>query len=218
MSTTSSPTSVTPGGRSYGQYCPVAVGLDLIGDRWTLLICRELAIGDARFTDLRTTLRGIAPNLLSERLRSLQAAGLVEVVDLPPPAARTVYRLTESGRGVVPVLRAVARFGVQHLDGEPSEWFTARRAVYALLLPFQRTRPDRSIRTRLDFGDGDTHDVLLAPDKAAAGAPEEGDADLVVHTTAAALVAARQGEPLIATFDGTKRSVSAFLTAFELGR
>lgn len=93
------------GGRTYGQYCPIARGLDVLGDRWVLLICRELSQGDQRFTDLRTALGRIAPNLLSDRLRDLQAAGLVTTAELPPPAARTVYRLTDEGRRAVPVLR-----------------------------------------------------------------------------------------------------------------
>jgi DNA-binding HxlR family transcriptional regulator len=79
--------------RTYGQYCPIAAGLDLVGDRWTLLICRELAQGDRRYTDLCRALDGIAPNLLSDRLRMLQEAGLVTTAELPP-AARSVYRLT----------------------------------------------------------------------------------------------------------------------------
>src|SRR6476660_7578607 len=104
--------------RTYGQFCPIAAGLDVVGDRWVLLICRELAFGDQRFTDLRSALRGIAPNLLSARLRMLTAAGLVTTAELPPPAARTVYRLTAAGRRVIPVLRAVARFGAPYLEGE----------------------------------------------------------------------------------------------------
>ena len=70
----SRPTTTNPD-RTYGQYCPIAAGLDLIGDRWTLLLLRELSMGDRRFTDLRAALPGIAPNLLTERLRSLQALG-----------------------------------------------------------------------------------------------------------------------------------------------
>ena len=93
MTPTAKPTE-----RTYGQYCPIAAGLDVVGDRWTLLICRELAQGDRRYTDLRKALDGIAPNLLSDRLRMLQDAGLVTTVELPPPAARSVYRLTDEGR------------------------------------------------------------------------------------------------------------------------
>ena len=113
--------------RTYGQYCPIAAGLDLVGDRWTLLICRELAQGDRRYTDLCSALDGIAPNLLSDRLRMLQDAGLVTTAELPPPAARSVYRLTDDGRDVIPVLRAMARFGVRYLDGEPDEEMSAAR-------------------------------------------------------------------------------------------
>ncbi|MCC6437382.1 MAG: helix-turn-helix transcriptional regulator, partial [Acidimicrobiales bacterium] len=79
--------------RSYRQWCPIAAGLDVLGDRWVLLICRELSMGDRRFTDLRAALPGIAPNLLTDRLRSLADEGLVTTAELPPPAARTVYRL-----------------------------------------------------------------------------------------------------------------------------
>src|SRR5215213_2570175 len=106
----SSEVTMVKADRTYGQYCPIAAGLDVVGDRWVLLICRELLMGDLRFTDLRASLPGIAPNLLSERLRALQAEGLVTTAELPPPAARTVYRLTDAGRSVVPVLRAIARF------------------------------------------------------------------------------------------------------------
>src|SRR5215510_2280315 len=107
--------------RTYGQYCPIAAGLDVVGDRWTLLICRELAQGDRRYTDLRNALDGIAPNLLSDRLRTLQEAGLVTTCELPPPVARCVYRLTDDGRRIIPVLRAMARFGVAYLEGVPLE-------------------------------------------------------------------------------------------------
>ncbi len=109
--------------RTYGRYYPVAAGLDLIGDRWTLLILRELSLGDQRFTDLHGGFVGIAPNLLTERLRSLQAIGLVTTAELPPPAARSVYRLTEEGRRIEPVLRSVARFGISYLTGDPSDVF-----------------------------------------------------------------------------------------------
>ena len=95
MATARSRTSKTTNPeRTYGQYCPIAAGLDLIGDRWTLLLLRELSMGDRRFTDLRAALPGIAPNLLIERLRSLQSIRLITAVELPPPAARSVYSLT----------------------------------------------------------------------------------------------------------------------------
>lgn len=105
--------------RSYGQYCPIATALDLLGDRWTLLILRELLGGPRRYSDLRAELPGIATNLLSDRLRLLSAEGLVEQFDVPAPMARTLYRLTDTGwKYVVPVIGALARFGSGRLGPE----------------------------------------------------------------------------------------------------
>jgi len=101
---------------SYDQYCPIARGLDLLGDRWTLLVLRELSMSQQRFTDLRTQLPGIPPNVLSQRLKRLVDDGLVTVETLPPPAARSVYTLTERGREAVPILRALVRFGTPELE------------------------------------------------------------------------------------------------------
>lgn len=176
--------------RTYGQWCPVAAGLDILGDRWVLLICRELLIGDRRFTDLRGALPGLAPNLLTERLRSLQSAGLVETAELPPPAARTVYRLTEQGHGITPVLRALARFGVQHLDGDPSPTFDARRALHSLVLPW-RKRIDANLRVRLVIAEGDSADLVLSGTGSSVSA-SVGAADVTITTTAAALARSRQ--------------------------
>ena len=102
--------------RSYAQDCPIAQALDTLGDRWVLLILRELRIGPRRFTDVRTALPGIAPNLLSDRLRVLLDEGLIEQRVLEPPAARTVYVLTARGLQAAPVLDALARFGAAQLD------------------------------------------------------------------------------------------------------
>lgn len=106
--------------KSYQQYCGIATALDRVGERWTLLILRELWLEECRFTDLRRALPGMAPNLLADRLRQLEHHGLVEQRDLPAPAARTVYALTADGLRVVPVLRALSRFGLPFLD-EPVE-------------------------------------------------------------------------------------------------
>src|SRR5438270_9809365 len=97
-------------GRSYGHYCPVAKTLELVGERWTLLIVRELLVGPLRFTDLHAALEGIPRNLLADRLRALEAHGVVVRRELPPPAARTVYGLTDAGRALLPVVGAVARW------------------------------------------------------------------------------------------------------------
>ena len=178
--------------RSYEQYCPIAVALDVVGDRWTLLIMRELSIGARRFTDLKAALPGIAPNLLSDRLHELQEAGLVEQRHLPPPAARTVYAATREGLGVTPVLRALARFGAERLGPIPDDVSPSpRMAVYALMAPYHRPEPaGQRFHARLHV-DGETFDLVTDGPELSLR-PREDDPDLELDVTAKALVAARQ--------------------------
>ena len=117
--------------RSYGQYCGIAKALDVIGDRWTILIIRELLIrGACRYTDLKNGLPGIATNLLSDRIRELEAAGLIRREDAPPPVAATVFQLTEAGDQLYPVVDAIGRWGVRYMieraadDEFRGHWFT----------------------------------------------------------------------------------------------
>jgi DNA-binding HxlR family transcriptional regulator len=117
--------------RSYGQYCSVAKALDVIGDRWTLLVIRELLLqGPCRYTDLKNGLPGIATNLLSDRLRELEAAGLVRREEAPPPVATTLFRLTEAGAGLEPALDTLGAWGIRYMaqpaDGDEfrSHWLT----------------------------------------------------------------------------------------------
>ncbi|HWF27779.1 MAG TPA: helix-turn-helix domain-containing protein [Mycobacterium sp.] len=103
--------------RNYNQNCPIARGLDVVGERWTLLILRELVGGPRRYGDLRDQLSGIATNLLAERLKELQDAGLVDRADLPAPIGRTVYTLSDLGwERVLPILQSIAWFGLDRLD------------------------------------------------------------------------------------------------------
>ena len=97
--------------RSYNQYCSVARALDEVGDRWTLLLIRELLIGPRRYTDLLAGLPGIGPNHLADRLKRLVGAGIARRRELPPPAASTVYELTGRGRELEPVVIGLARWG-----------------------------------------------------------------------------------------------------------
>jgi len=97
---------------SYGQYCALAKTLDVLGGRWTLLIVRELLIrGACRYTDLRNGLPGIATNMLAERLRELEDAGVVEREDAPAPVATTLFRLTARGRELEPILQQLGAWG-----------------------------------------------------------------------------------------------------------
>lgn len=108
--------------RSYHSYCPIAYALDIIGERWTLLIIRELQFGPRRFTDLLTGLPGIGPNLLSQRLKDLEQADIIGRNKLPPPAATIVYGLTGVGQSLVEtVLTALNTWGRQFFPLDPPE-------------------------------------------------------------------------------------------------
>ena len=108
--------------RTYSEYCPLAKTLDVVGDRWSLLIIRELSIrGSARYTDIRAGLPGIATNLLAERLRELEAAGVIAREEAPPPVATTLYRLTPRGEELRPAMRALAEWGVPMLADAPAD-------------------------------------------------------------------------------------------------
>jgi DNA-binding HxlR family transcriptional regulator len=108
--------------RSYGQYCAVAKALDVVGDRWTLLIVRELLLrGACRYTDVREGLPGIATNLLADRLRELERAQLISRRQAPPPIAATLFELTERGRELEPVLHALGRWGVPYMAEGPHD-------------------------------------------------------------------------------------------------
>src|SRR5919201_1871604 len=97
--------------KKFDQYCPVAHALSLVGERWSLLIVRELLHGPKRYTDLTNGLPGIGTNILAARLRELEQGGIVQKRRLPPPAASTVYELTPYGAGLKEALYALARWG-----------------------------------------------------------------------------------------------------------
>jgi DNA-binding HxlR family transcriptional regulator len=117
--------------RTYGQYCGLAQALDLVGERWTLLIVRELLLGPKRYTDLRAALPGIASNLLADRLEHLDQIGLVLRERLPPPTPATVYELTERGRALDTAIVELGRWGGMAL-GEPQPGQDFRASWFAL--------------------------------------------------------------------------------------
>jgi DNA-binding HxlR family transcriptional regulator len=123
--------------RSYDQFCALARALDVVGDRWTMLIIRELFARDSRYSDLRDALPGIATNLLAERLRQLQEAGVIEAYDAPPPVRATVYRLTPRGRELRPAIRALVSWGVPLLaTGQGADAFRTQWLVMPVRILF----------------------------------------------------------------------------------
>jgi DNA-binding HxlR family transcriptional regulator len=123
--------------RSYDEFCALARALDVVGDRWTLLIIRELFARDGRYSDLRDSLPGIATNLLAERVRQLQEAGIVEAYDAPPPVRASVYRLTPRGRELGPAMRALVIWGLPLLaTGQGDDAFRTQWLVMAARVLF----------------------------------------------------------------------------------
>jgi DNA-binding HxlR family transcriptional regulator len=204
--------------RAYNQYCPLARALDLLGERWTLLILRELLGGPRRYGDLRDALPGVATNLLSDRLRLLVAEGLVEQVDVPPPVARTMYRLTDAGwQEVPPVVQVLARFGLERLPPAPAEIPPLTGFIIGVLLGFDGSRArqvDEDYRVVID---GRSFDFGVRPGglRAALGEPAveiRGQArDLVERRLgAAADVASR------IKIQGSAGAAARFLSLFGL--
>lgn len=109
--------------KDYEQYCPMALGLERIGERWTLLIVRDLMFGPRRYSDLKAGIPGIATNMLANRLTEMQEAGIIAKRELPPPAASTVYELTELGRGLAPVLVELGKWGMSFLPAHDQGGF-----------------------------------------------------------------------------------------------
>ena len=131
--------------KRYEQYCPMAHALDLVGDRWALLVIRELMNGPKRYTDLVDRLHGIGTNILAARLRDLELHGVVARRTLPPPAASRVYELTDYGRELRPAMRELALWGARSLgpptDGDelfPGWLANAMDTVIAALAPSGR--------------------------------------------------------------------------------
>jgi DNA-binding HxlR family transcriptional regulator len=107
--------------RTYNQYCATARTLDIVGERWTLLLIRELLTGPKRFGDLQAGLRGLGTGLLAARLKHLEREGLARKITLPPPARTPAYALTEAGEELGPPLLGLARWGLKWAMGERRE-------------------------------------------------------------------------------------------------
>lgn len=180
--------------RRYDQYCPVARALEFVGERWTLLVVRELLLGPRRFTDLMAGLPGVSANVLTARLKDLEQAGLVAKRELPPPAASTVYELTDDALGLVGVVAAMAAWGMTML-GRPQKRDEVRGAWLALGLAVTTAAPetDGDVMYELRLDDGVVHiraqgghlQPLLGPAQ---------DADAVITTDAETLAAVASGD------------------------
>jgi DNA-binding HxlR family transcriptional regulator len=167
--------------KTYDQYCPVAHALGVVGERWALLVVRELLQGPKRYTDLAEGLPGIGTNILASRLRDLEAAGVVTKKTLPPPAASRVYELTEYGLELKPVMRELALWGARSL-GPP----TAEDELFPgwLVNPVEMILAPLAPTGRFEFRVGD--EIASLVDGVAHAGPTD-DPDVVVEGDAEGL-------------------------------
>ena len=208
--------------RSYHQNCPIAKGLDVLGERWTLLILRELIGGARRYGDLRAQLPGIATNLLADRLRELEEAGLVNREELPPPVARTVYTLSETGwRKVLPVVKAIATFGLDMVEPDESALTPLNGFLAGILLAFEPAAAgDLNASYRIEIDDRRFEFTVDRGGLTAAQGPPA----VTVIATAGDLITARMGTTAAerkaalrrVKFDGDAEAVETMRRVFAL--
>ncbi|MEZ0349752.1 winged helix-turn-helix transcriptional regulator [Mycobacterium sp. pR1184] len=186
--------------RNYNQNCPIARGLDVLGERWTLLILRELIGGPRRYGDLRAELPGIATNLLAERLKELQEAGLVDRTDLPAPIGRTVYALSDLGwQRVLPIIQSIAWFGLDRLDPIDEGPVTPLNGFLAgILLGFDSGKAAGLEATCRAEIDGRRFDFVITQGRLAGA---RGEPAVTITASAADLVTAR-----LATGDAKRKA------------
>ena len=170
--------------RSYNQLCGLAYALDVVGERWTLLIVRELFAGPRRFKDLREGLPGISTNLLTERLKSLEQEGVLCRRVLPPPAGSTVYELTPLGQSLEKALLELGKWGSQFVPASIEDATVLRLGSYALThKTFFRPEKARGVNETYELHIGD--EVLQVRIQDCEIYVQQGDAlkaDVILHT------------------------------------
>jgi DNA-binding HxlR family transcriptional regulator len=211
-------------GKPFAQYCPIAHALSLVGDRWALLVVRELLRGPRRYTDLVGGLPGIGTNVLATRLRDLEAGGIVHKRKLPPPAASTVYELTEYGADLEEVIHAMARWGARTLglprreDDLDPDW-----GVYALRALFYPERAQGLTETYVLRVDGDAFTARIVDGRLKSELGAAADSDLELETDMPTFFALASGdfpaEQAIAegrvAFDGDPETVARCFRVFS---
>jgi DNA-binding HxlR family transcriptional regulator len=210
--------------RSYGDACRFAHALDLVGERWALLIVRELLLGPKRFTDLRGGLPNASTNILAERLRELESGGVLRRRKLPAPAAATVYELTEWGRELEPIVTRLGAWGARSPVSPDSEQIGADSIVLALRSLFDpEAAGDLSASYELRLS-GSRFRVSLSDGALDLSRDGDGELDGAIETDPGTLAAVLAGQlPLdeaieggAVAIEGGKRAVAGFLRLFPM--
>jgi DNA-binding HxlR family transcriptional regulator len=203
--------------RSYDQYCGLARALDVLGERWTLLIVRNLVLGPQRYSDLLRGLPGITTNLLAKRLQEMEGAGLVE---RGGTSDATAYRLTATGRDLEPAIHALARWGWRRM-GKPTS--RDRRSIEWLLVALRRRyRGDVTLSAELE-ADGTYYHIVLRGSRAEIGRGRVPAADLRVRGKGTEIARLfldglpRDTEASSLEVDGNARQLRSLIGAFDRG-
>jgi DNA-binding HxlR family transcriptional regulator len=216
-----------PEGRSKRHYedaCATAHALDLVGERWALLVMRELMLGPKRFSDLRESLPGISANVLTQRLESLETAGILLRRKLPPPAAAQVYELTEWGYESEPIFQALGRWAARSPAHDPSLPFSTASLVLSLRTMFNAER-SKGMDARIGFRIGEeTFLAHLANGRIEMARGPLGGADLILTGTPPVLAGAIYGgQPLemleqagVLRVEGDRALARRFMSLFPL--
>lgn len=211
--------------RTYGQHCGMAHAVDILGERWALLIIRDLLIGPQRYTDLRRGLAKIPSNVLTTRLKELEAAGVVERVILARPESAVVYRLTPYGQQLEGVVLALGRWGAQSL-GEPGaeDIVTPNSLTMAMRTTFN-PEAARGVDASFEMHAGDIvlHMVIDDGELASSPGPLPG-ADLIIETgpairslMAGEITPKEAIEQGVVTVKGTSALLEVFAKVFHIG-
>lgn len=210
--------------RRYDDACGTAHALDLIGERWALLVMRELMLGPKRFSDLRADLPGISANVLTQRLEGLEGTGVVTRRRLPPPVSAQVYELTPWGYEAEPIIQTLGRWATRSPDHDPTLPLSATSLMLSFRTMFDAERlGDRAARIGFRIG-SETFVARLGDGRIEAGRGDPAEADVVFTGSPPAIAAAVYGgEPLdglaaagILAVDGNREVAGWFVTLFPL--
>jgi DNA-binding HxlR family transcriptional regulator len=205
--------------RSYRQYCGVARALDLVGERWALLVVRELALGPKRFTDLRQGLPGIATNVLSLRLRQLERDGIVCRRRLPLPAPAQIYELTENGKELVPIMLALGRWGAGRMGPRSPEQALRSEWLALALNAFFDPEAAKGLRATigLDLA-GQQFTLRLGHGRLDVAHGANGPVDLTIAADPELFIQFLAGAPVSVEAEGDAELLERLPELFPLGR
>lgn len=219
--------TIEPGkasGRRYHDACGAAHGLDLVGERWALLVMRELMFGPRRFGDLKSDLCGLSANVLTQRLEGLEEAGIVRKRKLPPPASVQVYELTDWGYEAQPVFEVLGRWAARSPQHDPSLPISAVSVMMSLRTMFNADKAG-GLTTRIGFVFGDRSFVaMIANDDLTSERTEIADCDVVFTSEPGAVVEYVYAKPPLSQMEaegrlavtGDRALAERFQTFFDL--